>query len=113
MRHGWVPGLTTRSSTTGCSRRAGAGAVNASGVGTTRILVWRREMRRPLFGRHGRKVVALLCGWELVALFPGSPVPTISHTVEHHKVFGAVLLGLLAHHWFLELHEAVEAGLAP
>lgn len=59
-------------------------------------------MRRPLFGRHGRMVVAALCGWELVALAPGSPVPTLSECVKRHPVFGAVLLGALIHHWYLE-----------
>lgn len=61
------------------------------------------KARRPLFGRHGRKVVAGLCGWELVALLPGSPVPTISHTVNERKLLGVALLGMLAHHWYVEL----------
>jgi hypothetical protein len=60
-------------------------------------------VRRPLFGRHGRKVVAGLCAWELVALVPGSPVPTISHTVSKKKPVGWALLGMLAHHWYLEV----------
>lgn len=59
-------------------------------------------MHAPLFGRHGRKVVAALCGWELVALVPGSPVPTITQTVSRHPLFGAALLFLLADHWYLE-----------
>lgn len=59
-------------------------------------------MRRALFGRHGRKVIGGLCGWELVALLPGSPVPTISALVERKRAVGVVLLGLLTHHWFVE-----------
>lgn len=58
-------------------------------------------MRRPLFGRHGRMVVALLCGWELVALGPG-PLPTLSECVKRRPIVGVVLLGALAHHFFIE-----------
>lgn len=61
--------------------------------------------RRPPFGRHGRKVVALLCAWELVALIPGSPIPTVSETVDRHPWFGVLLLGLLSHHWYVELED--------
>jgi hypothetical protein len=59
---------------------------------------------RPIFGPHGRKVVAGLCGWELAALVPGSPIPTVSETVSRFPLFGAALLGLLADHWYLEAH---------
>lgn len=59
-------------------------------------------MRRPLFGRHGRTVVALFCGWELVALAPGSPVPTLSECVKRRPWVGALLVGALLHHWYLE-----------
>ncbi len=63
-------------------------------------------MRRPLFGRHGRVVVAVLCGWELVALTPGCPLPTLSQVVRSHPPVGVLLLGLLAHHWFVEAKES-------
>lgn len=64
-------------------------------------------IRRPAFGRYGNKVVAFFCAWEIAALIPGSPVPTISRAVELHPWFGWVLLVLLGHHWFLELEAAV------
>lgn len=69
---------------------------------------WRVDMRRPAFGRHGRWVVAVCCTWELVALPQQSPVPTISETVDRHPWFGLILLGLLAHHWYLELEQVME-----
>lgn len=58
--------------------------------------------RRCVFGRHGQKVVAIGCVWEIVALIDGVPVPTISETVKRHPWFGWALLGLLGHHWFWE-----------
>jgi hypothetical protein len=67
------------------------------------------RIRRPLFGAHGRKVVAFLCGWELVALVPGSPVPTISNVVDRHRWVGATLLFILGHHWFIEVAETIAA----
>jgi hypothetical protein len=67
-----------------------------------------RRLRQPPFGRHGNKVVAFLCGWELLALPHRSPIPTVSQTVGRAPVFGVALLGLLAHHWYLE--EAVDLG---
>ncbi len=67
-----------------------------------------KVVRRPALGRHGRKIIAGLCSWEVAALVPGSPLPTISATVRHHPSFGWVLLGLLGHHWFVELEEALE-----
>lgn len=69
------------------------------------------SLRQPVFGRHGRKVVAFLCTWELAALAPGSPIPTVSETVDRHPWFGLLLLLLLGHHWFFELR--VELDLAP
>jgi len=63
--------------------------------------LWQLRRRSPL-GSHGRKVIAFLCAWELLALAPGSPVPTISQTVERYPLFGVLLLSLLAHHWFVE-----------
>lgn len=66
------------------------------------------RVRQPLFGRHGHKVIAGFCLWELVALIPHSKVPTISKTVTTHKPFGYVLLGLLAHHWYLELPQEIQ-----
>jgi hypothetical protein len=65
-------------------------------------------VRRPVFGAHGRRVIAALCLWEIVALVPRSPVPTISATVRQWPPFGWVLLGLLGHHWFVELEHALE-----
>lgn len=59
------------------------------------------EMRRPLFGRAGPFVVAAGCGWELVGLV-SSHVPTVSQAVRRRPVLGVVLIGLLAHHWFVE-----------
>lgn len=67
----------------------------------------RTVVSRPAFGPHGRKVIAGLCGWELAALIPGSPVPTISQTVRSHPTFGWVLLALLGHHWFVEVEQFV------
>lgn len=72
-------------------------------------------VRRPALGPHGRKVIAGLCTWEIVALLPNSPIPTISATVEKKRVFGVVLLALLGHHWFIEQHpeayEVIKAGI--
>ncbi len=65
-------------------------------------------VRRPVFGTHGRRVIAALCVWEITALVPGSPVPTISRTVRQFPPFGWILLGLLGHHWFVELEHALE-----
>lgn len=59
-------------------------------------------LRQPAFGPHGRKVVAALCGWELAALPPGSPFPTLSSMVKRYPAVGFALLGLLVHHWYLE-----------
>lgn len=66
------------------------------------------RLRQPIFGRYGNKVVGGFCAWELVAFIPGSPVPTISETVKRHPVFGVTLLGLLAHHWYVEAADLVE-----
>jgi hypothetical protein len=75
------------------------------------------RLHRPAFGRHGRKIVAALCAWELVALVPGSVVPTLSQTVRRSPAFGWSLLVLLAHHWFIEAVEVVliapQEGTAP
>jgi hypothetical protein len=51
--------------------------------------------------------VAFLCSWEIIALVPGSPVPTLSETVRKYPPLGWVILGLLGHHWFLEAAEAL------
>jgi hypothetical protein len=62
-----------------------------------------RMPRTPaLFGSHGRKVIAGLCGYECLALLPGSPLPTISELVDRYPIIGFVLLGALAHHWYIE-----------
>ena len=57
---------------------------------------------RPIFRNQGSKIVATFCLWELIALTPGSPVPTISATVRKHRIFGVILLAALADHWYLE-----------
>lgn len=56
------------------------------------------------FHRHGRKVIAFFCGWELLALIPHSPVPTISSVVDVHPWVGWVLLGALGYHWYAGVH---------
>jgi hypothetical protein len=48
-----------------------------------------------------------MCGWELLALVPGSPIPTISHTVSKYELFGVALLAMLAHHWYVESGDQV------
>lgn len=63
--------------------------------------------RRPPFGPHGQKVVAIGCVWEVLALIDGVPIPTISETVSKRPWFGWFVLGLLAHHWWLEAEEAL------
>lgn len=65
------------------------------------------RVRSPLFGRHGRKVVGLLCGYECVALV--TPLPTISELVKRYPLLGVALLALLGHHWFLEVEALVVA----
>ena len=65
-------------------------------------------VRRALFGRHGRKIIAAFCLWEIVALMPGSPVPTISEVVDDHPGIGLALLAVLAHHWFVEAGEEAD-----
>lgn len=59
-------------------------------------------IHRPPFGAHGHKVVVALCGWELVSLHPRVPLPTLSQVVKRFPGTGAVLLALLAQHWYLE-----------
>lgn len=58
-------------------------------------------MRRPVFGRFGPYVVAAGCGWELVGLVSGQ-VPTLSQVVRRWPLVGGVVLGLIAHHWWVE-----------
>lgn len=66
-------------------------------------------MRRdPLLGPHGRKVVVVLCGWEIAALAPRSPLPTLSRVVQAHPSLGVLLIALLAHHWWVEVPEIKE-----
>jgi len=59
-------------------------------------------VRRPLFGRHGRKVIAAVCAYEVAALPARSPLPTVSTLVARYPACGWLLLAALAHHWFLE-----------
>lgn len=64
---------------------------------------------------RGATVVSLICAYELVALIDETPLPTISHIVEHHRhgrLIGAALLAGFACHWWAhwggaELAEAV------
>lgn len=59
------------------------------------------RLRRPLFGRHGRRVVIALCSWEVAALLTRR-VPTLSELVRRSPLIGAALLGALVHHWYIE-----------
>lgn len=59
-------------------------------------------LRRPLFGGYGRRIVAAGCLYEVVALLPSSPVPTISELVKRYPVAGAVIVAALVHHWYFE-----------
>ena len=59
-------------------------------------------VRRSPFGRHGRAVVAGCCAYEVAAIAPGSPLPTISELVKRQPVLGVCVLALLAQHWYLE-----------
>lgn len=69
--------------------------------------------RRPPFRHHGRKIIAGLCGYELLALPRRSPFPTISEFVNRRRWVGVALIALLGQHWFLELVEdAVEEAQA-
>lgn len=43
-----------------------------------------------------------LCSWELLALLGLVPIPTLSQSVRKIPTLGWVILGLLAHHWYLE-----------
>lgn len=58
--------------------------------------------RRAIFPGRGRQVIATICGYELVALIPRSPLPPISDLVRRWPVVGAVLLLALTHHWYVE-----------
>lgn len=76
--------------------------------------------RNPPLRDHGKKVVGGLCTYELLALPDWSPLPTISELIQRHRDAGRrpagrlgyagagiALLGLLAHHWFVELVDQV------
>lgn len=58
------------------------------------------NLHRAAFPNHGRKIVAGLCTYEVAALF--TQLPTLSELVRRRRLLGVGLLGLLAHHWFLE-----------
>lgn len=60
-------------------------------------------MRRPVFGRHGPWVVRALCSYELVALLPGSPFPTLTKISDRHRWLKWGLVGVLGHHLFIEV----------
>lgn len=62
-----------------------------------------RRLRKPVCGKYGQTVVAVLCAWEIAALPKSSPVPTISEVVRRAPLVGVVLLCALLHHWFVEL----------
>ena len=57
-------------------------------------------MRRPLFPTWGRRIITLLCGYELVALY--SPLPPITHVCRRWRLAGVALVLALAHHLFIE-----------
>lgn len=70
------------------------------------------RLRRPLFGRHGHLVVALLCGYEVVAIASGRTkvvpeLPTLTALGRRHPAVKWALTGALAHHFHLELVEAI------
>lgn len=58
--------------------------------------------RRPI--PHGIPIIVAGCSYELVALIPGSPVPTISTLVRRRRSLGVLLLLALTHHLLLEEH---------
>lgn len=60
---------------------------------------------RSPFGRHGKKVVVSLCGWEVVAILAG--LPTLSEIVKKYPHLGWFMLLLLAHHWYVERPDLV------
>lgn len=59
-------------------------------------------MRRALLGPAGPWVVRFLCGYELAALAPRSPLPPITTIVRRHPPLGVLLIGLLFHHFYVE-----------
>lgn len=61
-----------------------------------------RRARNPLFGRHGTLVVAGGCIYEVLALLPGSPLPTLTELCRRHPAVKWALTGALVHHWHLE-----------
>ena len=63
--------------------------------------------RRCLFGRHGSLAVSVVCGYEVAALAPRSPLPPITHLVRRWPPLGWAILAALGHHFFVELAEAV------
>lgn len=73
-------------------------------------------VRRPLLGRHGPFVVTVLCGYEIVALIPGSPLPSITEISQtRFRPLGLLLCVLGLHHFYLEdpeYYRAVMGGLA-
>jgi hypothetical protein len=58
--------------------------------------------RRPLCGRFGPWLVAGLCSWELAALTPRSPVPTLTSVCRTRRAVAVLLLAALFHHWMIE-----------
>src|SRR5690606_35762015 len=113
---------STRRSTSSPSGHRGSKAPSTSsrrgtaeGPAVTRVAsvgTLLRALTRPAFSGHGRKVIAFFCGWEILAIIPGSPIPTISEVVDRHPWFGVVLLLALAHHWFLEADDEEIATVA-
>lgn len=60
------------------------------------------KARSPLFGRYGHAVVAVGCVYEVLALLPGSPLPTLTELGRRHPAVKWSLTGALVHHWHLE-----------
>jgi hypothetical protein len=58
--------------------------------------------RRPLFGRHGRKVIAGLCAYEVLALSRLTPLPTLTTISGRLPALKWALTLSLAHHLHLE-----------
>jgi hypothetical protein len=50
--------------------------------------------------RNGKHVVAVVCGYELVALYSGGKIPTLSRLSCRYRWLGPVLVGGLTLHLY-------------
>lgn len=61
---------------------------------------------KPLFGKHGEKVIVGICLYEVVALVtepvPWIDLPPITELNENFWPVGIAVLGALAHHFYIE-----------